>query len=629
MSTARIRFIAVLLLVLFFSYFNIYSGYDYPPYLFWDENFHIASAQKYLHGVFFMEPHPPLGKLFIALGEYLFQSNSASDQFLGTSFVNNGTLPKDFSFSGYRFFPVLFAALTPLVLFLLGRLLTGSDILGGFLAALLLFDNAFAVHLRGAMLEGPQLFFMVLALYLFFLEERAGERGRRRILAVLFGAALGAALSVKATAAVLCALYFFSAVRRRENLRVFYDSAALSLLAAAAVFLVIWEIHFSIVTRVVPELPDGGYFSASDEYREILDGKRPRRLSDLPRLLADSYIFTSKYERGVPLLDLCKPDETGSPFYLWPFGGRSINYRWERDDGRTKFLYLQANPAAWGIGLLGLSLSGILLGAHVFFPQAVRLRRRRELGMFFLLYVFYLGTVAFIPRVLYLYHYFIPLLFTFVLFVLSFDEIERIGTCVLGRREKNAVLGAFLLLLIGGFLLYAPLTYYRPVSNTWLENRSLLPIWDLRCAGCPPVNGIAFPTKKEKARAKNFDVLTLNGIKPISGQQQYGDPQRTAEGFLVHAKSILVYPLGGNFRSFVTAVRAAERDPAKGGSMVFEVYGDSELLFKSETVTGGGKAVPVSLDITGRHTLRLVVLDAGDGIENDHALWIDPRLERK
>ncbi|MGB5476160.1 MAG: phospholipid carrier-dependent glycosyltransferase, partial [Thermoanaerobaculia bacterium] len=52
------------LLVTTLAYFSYVHGYWNPPHLFWDENYHIASAQRYLNGTFFMEPHPPLGKLF-------------------------------------------------------------------------------------------------------------------------------------------------------------------------------------------------------------------------------------------------------------------------------------------------------------------------------------------------------------------------------------------------------------------------------------------------------------------------------------------------------------------------------------------------------------------------------------
>ena len=74
-TSHRIRYILPLF-VLLVSYFTYLRGYDQPPYLFWDENYHIASAEKYLAKTFFQEPHPPLGKLLIALGERIVHPSS-------------------------------------------------------------------------------------------------------------------------------------------------------------------------------------------------------------------------------------------------------------------------------------------------------------------------------------------------------------------------------------------------------------------------------------------------------------------------------------------------------------------------------------------------------------------------
>ncbi len=82
--------------LLILSYFTYVHGYWYPSELFWDENYHIASAQKYLNGVFFMEPHPPLGKLMIAAGEWLINANPIDNQFIGTDYATN--IPNGFSF---------------------------------------------------------------------------------------------------------------------------------------------------------------------------------------------------------------------------------------------------------------------------------------------------------------------------------------------------------------------------------------------------------------------------------------------------------------------------------------------------------------------------------------------------
>jgi len=95
------------LFVVIVSYFTYVHNYQNPDALFWDENYHIASAQKYMNGVFFMEPHPPLGKLLIAFGEVIFEPNAETDQFISTDYGTE--IPDDFSFVGYRFFPTILA----------------------------------------------------------------------------------------------------------------------------------------------------------------------------------------------------------------------------------------------------------------------------------------------------------------------------------------------------------------------------------------------------------------------------------------------------------------------------------------------------------------------------------------
>ncbi|HEY9706312.1 MAG TPA: phospholipid carrier-dependent glycosyltransferase, partial [Allocoleopsis sp.] len=63
-------------LILIISYFTYFHGYDKPQAVFWDENYYLASSQKYLNRIFFMHEHPPLGQMLIALGEKLLHGNS-------------------------------------------------------------------------------------------------------------------------------------------------------------------------------------------------------------------------------------------------------------------------------------------------------------------------------------------------------------------------------------------------------------------------------------------------------------------------------------------------------------------------------------------------------------------------
>jgi dolichyl-phosphate-mannose--protein O-mannosyl transferase len=97
-----------------------FANYYNPPSPFWDENYHVAASQKYQEGVFFLELHPPLGKLLITAGESLFSPNDLSDEEIQetvtTDYLN--PFPEGFSFVGVRFFPALLAFLGSYVFFL-------------------------------------------------------------------------------------------------------------------------------------------------------------------------------------------------------------------------------------------------------------------------------------------------------------------------------------------------------------------------------------------------------------------------------------------------------------------------------------------------------------------------------
>ena len=116
-SKVHLKEIGGFLCVLVLSLYTYIPGYQKPALLFWDENFHIASAQRYLNNVFFLEPHPPLGKLVIAAGEYLFKFNSVNNQFISEEKADE--IPDGFSFAGYRLFPVIFAALIAPLIYLI------------------------------------------------------------------------------------------------------------------------------------------------------------------------------------------------------------------------------------------------------------------------------------------------------------------------------------------------------------------------------------------------------------------------------------------------------------------------------------------------------------------------------
>jgi hypothetical protein len=96
----------------------------------------------------------------------------------------------------------------------------------------------------------------------------------------------------------------------------------------------------------------------------------------------------------------------------------------------------------------------------------------------------------------------------------------------------------------------------------------------------------------------------------------------------VHAKSEIVYNLAKQFQRFVADVGVDDEVAEGQGSVVFEVYADGRKMFESTRMTRGMSARRVDLTVTGVGLLKLVVLDAGDGIGSDHADWGGARVYR-
>ena len=62
------------------------------------------------------------------------------------------------------------------------------------------------------------------------------------------------------------------------------------------------------------------------------------------------------------------------------------------------------------------------------------------------------------------------------------------------------------------------------------------------------------------------------------------------------------------------------------GSVVFQVWADGVKLHDSGVLTGSAPPQTVSVDVSGRRQLSLVVTDGGDGVNSDHADWADARV---
>ena len=103
---------------------------------------------------------------------------------------------------------------------------------------------------------------------------------------------------------------------------------------------------------------------------------------------------------------------------------------------------------------------------------------------FLILYWAYMVIVSRLNRVMYLYHYFPPLLFSFCLFALWVKEIKRIGKWLLTKKRKTLILAVLAACILIAYRFYSPLTYYQPLTDDQFRQRMIFSLWDLRCVNC-------------------------------------------------------------------------------------------------------------------------------------------------
>jgi len=463
------------LLVLFISYCTYFRNYWYPADLFWDENYHIASAYKYLHQVMFMEPHPPLGKLLIALGEYLFHPNQKIDttSFVTTDYIQN--ISPEFSFVGVRFFPVLLATLSAILFFFILYAICKNSSISFLFSSLYLFENALIVHSRGAMLEGIQIFFMLVALLCFLL--LLDRKNRTSLSYFLLGLLVGLAISVKLNAAVLLLLFFplFFYQQRGLAAKIIIPKmllqASLFLLGSSLIFCGVYYVHGMLGQNVVEDR----YYATSAVYTQILADKQSADPISFPIILRDNLLFINQYEAGVP-----KTDANGSLPYTWPFGNKTINYRWETANGTTRYLYLVGNPVIWFTGLVGIVFAlGIVISTLVFKYPISNKKLFFLIVVLLALYSIYMCYLLPIERVMYLYHYFMPLIFSLLL---AFTVYIYVFEKAIQRGDKRVVIGTvlFILLIVLAYAFFSPLTYYQPLTKDQFLMRSWFSFWQMK-----------------------------------------------------------------------------------------------------------------------------------------------------
>jgi glucose/arabinose dehydrogenase/PKD repeat protein len=129
-----------------------------------------------------------------------------------------------------------------------------------------------------------------------------------------------------------------------------------------------------------------------------------------------------------------------------------------------------------------------------------------------------------------------------------------------------------------------------------------------------------------------------NGWGPVekdtsNGEQAAGDGHPItlagtvyAKGLGAHAQSEVRYTMNRACTSFSAKVGVDDEVPTTKGSVVFQIFADDVKLADSGVMTGASATKSLTVDVRARSLLRLVITDAGNGNDADHADWADAKL---
>lgn len=476
------------LLVFAIAYCCLVANRAQPPHIFWDENYHVTSAERYLAGVAHFEPHPPLGLMLIAAGEQLSDVNHNVDKrvFIETKQISGDAVPKNFSFKGMRLMPSLFAALGALAFFGLMYELFDNRLHALLLSSLYLFENAFTVHFRATHLDAFQMCFSIAALWSFvrLWQKRAPLRPLDY---AALSALCGLAIMVKVNAVILLALFpalYFKDARLLNYQRAsrwasdFVSKSGAAIASLALVIFIVFYVHAAL-TRNMPPLntpaANQDLANMSSPYRAYLEQHQALTPAMVVIIARDYYKFMKKDHEGVPKLDPTKPGENGSHPLHWPFHDRNINYRWDSADGKTAYVQLVGNQLSWYAGTAAVIFSLILVINYRLFAIPLRgsLRTYELIEVFTGLYLVFMLLHLWIitQRVMYLYHYFLGLMISYVLLALFWQYMSEIHAGF--ARHRTKILSVASAAVLGSYLFFLPLSNHWPMTKQQCERRNI------------------------------------------------------------------------------------------------------------------------------------------------------------
>lgn len=361
----------------------------------WDEAYYLTATARIHDQQVQFASHPPLGLMLIAAGDAASELNRDFDwsAMARVKSIGADQIPADFDYRGPRVASALFGVLAAGLFFLLMLELSGSTSLGLILSTLFLCDPALIAQFRAAHLDAFQITFVLAALLCGLKTLKSpGNIGWT----AGFAGGIAAAAMVRANGLVLGAmgLVLIWSSLRAGNWRLAVRQALAGTFAA----IVVVAASFALMLSAAKTMPDPNSAAGRIDLARVSANYLAEDVwTALPAYIGDYAAFISS-----DLVGLGRTDQNASHPWQWLIGSGAITYRWDAGDGMIAAIGLIPNRPAWLLSLVGVAL-------------AVGSLRKRPDPKTFMLIAGWLASMALLfwldgQRMMYAYHYFIPLL---------------------------------------------------------------------------------------------------------------------------------------------------------------------------------------------------------------------------
>lgn len=365
----------------------------------WDEAYYLTSTARYHEGRAQFASHPPLGLMLIAAGDAVSGRNRDFDWrgMAAVKSIKAEQVPAGFDYLGPRLAPALFGALAAGLFYLLMFELTGSAVGALLPSSLFLLDAALIAQFRAAQLDAFQISFALAAILCAIRALRRNGLGWT----FGFGLALGCAALVKLNALMLggMAPFILWPALRQGEWRALGCRITAGLGGSLSALLLVGAAYVSVSPLPPDSATEAGrkdLLFISEEHRAAIETGTWTPASALAAL-EDHARFIGSDLAGIP-----KADANASHPWQWLIGKGAITYRWDRSSDTISLIGSVPNLTAWLISLLGIGTC-LLPG---------RLRGNPVKQMLLAGWIANMAALQWLDaqRVLYLYHYFLPLL---------------------------------------------------------------------------------------------------------------------------------------------------------------------------------------------------------------------------